>query len=177
MKLVVKNNIQSYFWRFDNNYWLRVFIDEEDKILSLYNDWGSYIYQWTSIGEKSFKQFISTCDNQYLINKLVPKEERREFDVIATKEYLQKDILYARRTGDMSKEEARYIWSLLCNIIYSMDIQDFITFVQDNDELYDFVQDSVCYKPTYLYEVFDRLFIPAIKEQFSSEVKNGNTGL
>ena len=106
--------IEKYVITYDNTgAWLAsVYID--NKTLIIVSDYGTYSYTWHNHGHDDLKNFILSCDNEYLATKAMPVEDRLEAeDFEHTKKRLLQQILSDRVTGDYSYVEARNLYNSL----------------------------------------------------------------
>lgn len=96
--------------------WAIFFLDSVGCFAAL-SDWGDWSYRWNPRGYeagdgKDFRHFIISCDDDYLLHKIAPKQE---WDGDATFKSVKEAILGMRRDGGWSKDKAREEWDLLEN--------------------------------------------------------------
>lgn len=76
--------------------------------ITCFND--SWTYCWTAMGDNTLAEFISTCDNHYLSEKLNPTVDREICDNKAYEKFAKDHIIYRRRKDCIPKEEARELY-------------------------------------------------------------------
>lgn len=91
--------------------WCRLLLEESTGRVQLISSWGTYSYRWTSIGNQTLPAFLAQCDWHYLASKFLGTDAY-VFDQPETAVGLMEWICRARRSGDLSKDQAREEWDL-----------------------------------------------------------------
>lgn len=73
------------------------------------SDYGDYAHIWTSIGDRTFKEFLCGLDKDYFLKK-TRSQDYLVFDSERTCKQLREEIIRMRREGDITKEVARQCW-------------------------------------------------------------------
>lgn len=91
LKSVHASTTEKYDFRFENFGYAIVFIDEVSGTISMKTDWGDYSFAWSKSarGTETLKEFLTSCDRGYLMNKFCSKSF---FDEEATKKLLRKEM-------------------------------------------------------------------------------------
>lgn len=101
----VKRGIcETYTLRWKNTHMWAVFMVTDNGFLSIQSDFGNYSYRWQAFGD-SFKQFLTTLDDSYLMSKLAGTE--REFYLDQTLKILVEQVLSERKQDLITEEKAR----------------------------------------------------------------------
>lgn len=74
----------------------------------IYSSYGSWGYQWGHLGEP-FKQWLLDAERDYVAGKLLGSRAY-QFDGEKSVNGLRQSLLEHRRTGDITKNDARSIW-------------------------------------------------------------------
>ena len=74
--------------------------------INVQSDWGTYAYQWTSIGERSFKEFLLGLNYSYFMGKCIGYHGEK-FSSSKTIEAIKRDIFKARRDDEIDSVVAR----------------------------------------------------------------------
>jgi hypothetical protein len=90
--------------------WAIILLDDTGTFTTV-SDYGNYGYRWTSFGD-NFREFLSHIDNGYLMSKITHGWDKK-IDLEATARGVKDYILEQRRSGDLSKEDARTEWDLV----------------------------------------------------------------
>lgn len=123
---------KAALWRYDlPNIKLEgwaIVIMSSDGYFSAVSDFGNYCYKWSSF-EGDFRKFLLDVESDYLLSKI---SRRSVFDEEKAQKNIRRAILEMRRTGGLTREEAREEWDRA-----SIDSQlDFYDFVRET-KLYD----------------------------------------
>ncbi|WAT06461.1 hypothetical protein O1V64_10945 [Rouxiella badensis] len=70
--------------------------------------WTAY---WGGMGAETVQEFFNWCSNDYLIGCLAPQLLSTVPDTDADGHFIKAKILHARRNSELSKEEAKDLWS------------------------------------------------------------------
>lgn len=92
--------------------WAIFFIDDAGCFAAL-SDYGDWSYRWNMRGMpegKGVREFLLTCDDDYILRKIAPK---REYDSEGTVKAVKEFILGMRREQQLTAEEAREEWDLI----------------------------------------------------------------
>ncbi len=87
--------------------WARIWLTD-DGCISIMSDWGNYGY-WFGAPGCEFRLFLTGCDDDYLGNKFAGG--KKEFDGEGTADAARELILYRRRKGFLSADDARREWN------------------------------------------------------------------
>lgn len=125
LKLKSKNTCEVYNIAVNNHDMVSITLDESKGLFQAHGAYGSYSHMWTSIGDKTLKEFlISICrDKHYLGTKL---SDRNYFHAEQTKSNWKNIILESRRgtsidAVELTREEARELYDFINNIDYSCE--------------------------------------------------------
>lgn len=142
--------LRRYDVRSEKGAWLGTFVIADDGYFSAVTDFGTYGYWWSSAGE-CFRSFLARIDDGYLLGKV----SREEYDGAATLKEVKARIRELRRSGSLTKEQARYEWSL----------------IEDRDELSSEVAFGMWYNDTEIdaYELACRSY-PNEARNFATQV-------
>lgn len=80
--------------------------------IMIHSSYGSWAYQWGYLGQPFKTWLANTNDRSYIAGKFLG-EKATVFDGEKTVRELQRDLLNARRQGDIEKEDARAIWDFI----------------------------------------------------------------
>jgi hypothetical protein len=96
--------------------WSKIFIEQGQRpdgtrwgYISFVSTFGNRGHVFSHIGPPSLEQFLIGCDWDYLAGKFWGLE-REVFDFNASVKGLRKQVLLARRAGDLTKDEAFDCW-------------------------------------------------------------------
>jgi len=64
-------NLSFYALKTESGNWLGSIMISENGFFSAVTDWGNFSYQWTLIGDITFKEFICQLDTHYFASKMV----------------------------------------------------------------------------------------------------------
>jgi hypothetical protein len=119
--------LRRYVVRGPNRGWAIVVLGS-DGYFSALSDWGGYAYMWTHHGHTDFREFFLKKDfakhPDYMAEKL---GRRRVYDGVQTFQGIARRILSSRRSGYLSKEEARKEWNHFEEVAagqYGMKLRD-----------------------------------------------------
>lgn len=76
--------------------------------------WSSY---WGGMGDRTISEFVRSCDNEYLIDKLAPHLNSVVGDFDNLESWFKSNVIKLRREGDLDKGDASELWgdiSLWC---------------------------------------------------------------
>lgn len=89
--------------------WLALVVITDDGYFSTVSDYGSYAYWWSSAGD-DFRRFLIGRDDDYVVGKLAPGYE---YHGDATLAAVKEAIIQVRRSGALTRDEARDEWELM----------------------------------------------------------------
>lgn len=78
----------------------------------IHSSYGSWAYQWSHLG-RPFKQWLSTHDDKHYIAGKFLADKAYVFDGEKSVRDLRQSLIEHRRTGDISKNDARTIWDFI----------------------------------------------------------------
>ena len=79
--------------------------------IDVQSDYGGYAYIWSSIGDRSLRQFLLNLDFGYFMGKAKPGYMR--FDADETAKVVRRMIVEQRRSGDITRRDARVMYDNL----------------------------------------------------------------
>ena len=100
--------------------WLGTVVVSEDGFLFCHTDYGDYNYYWGDAGS-DFVGFLLKIDADYLLRKV---SRRDEYDGDKTLRNIRQRICELRRSGSLTKAEAREEW----NRLSEFDLDDMVGF-------------------------------------------------
>lgn len=80
--------------------------------IDVQSDYGSFSHSWSAIGRGSFRDFLISLDFGYFMEKARPSY--MEFDRVASVAQIKRDLIEARRQGEIGKSDARHMFNNLC---------------------------------------------------------------
>jgi hypothetical protein len=178
-----KTTSEVYTIRFDQrDWWLQATIIENRGYLALHTSHGDWQYRWSSPG-MSFKQFLTTLNNDYLMGKL---GQRSYFNGDETKTQIKRDILNKRKEGDYSLKafDAREFYNFLTKGCRQLDTSNKKIYYRNFDEglgrniLEKIYEDDFTSIPCFmeydpaLHQFVENLW-PAFVEELRKESSNG----
>lgn len=91
-----------------HNHWVfTAYLDEN--LWTISSDYGTFSYRF-HFSSGTLKEFISSCDSDYLTRKIVPYDDQFEENWELTKIELKKEILRSRKEREISEEIANDLW-------------------------------------------------------------------
>jgi len=98
----------ALFWRPCG--YAMIFVDHVYGVLSIYSDIGSWSHAWPNgkscWGTETFEDFLCDLSSvEYLVNKLMTREERHEFDDERTRKEMLSELERARTEGEVSESD------------------------------------------------------------------------
>lgn len=180
LKNFSKDVCEKYTLRFENGVDYAMFTIDETGMFNCQSSFGNYSYKWYAFGD-NFKEFLSGLDYGYLLTKLCNKNY---FDVQNYIRDSKKAILEERRLYDLSKEEARTLWTFFDRDIDSCN--DSISIVRNeffyNEGLSEVLGPEPWYSkywPEFEYSPNQLAFVnkvyPAFANLLKEELKNNST--
>ena len=79
--------------------------------ITIWNE--AWSYGWSGMGDKTIKEFVISCDNSYLFDKLCGRKNGREPDYVKFCNNLRKDVIRYRRDGLLNHIQARKCWNII----------------------------------------------------------------
>lgn len=103
----------------DGEGWGEILISQNGMFAAV-SDYGNYAYRWRGFGGGDFREFVAGLADspEYLAEKLHPS---KIYDGRATVMNIKEAILYYRRRGNLSRNDAREEWRAL--LTYSEGIE------------------------------------------------------
>jgi hypothetical protein len=133
---IEKSLVERYYLKEDWTY-ADIHISE-DGALFIRSDYGDYTYKWGSFGD-SFKKFLISINNDYLINKLGGVNSYI-FDYDLTIKEIKKEIIKGRREG-LDNEVVREIWNEIEELEYTSIKDIFYKIIMDT-QYFDIICDN-----------------------------------
>jgi len=112
------------------DYWWAEICISEDGSLNVLSDYGNYAYAWRSIGQDTFKQFLISLHNDYLMGK-IGQGLKKEFNNSRTMKLLYQEVLERRREKDITEDEARECWDAINDVDDYKDDSEYCNSVMD----------------------------------------------
>lgn len=103
IKEVQRRDIEKHCFRIENGDPATVVFDDDTGQLCLTICEESYSYYWGNIGKQSLKEFFCSCNNDYLLKKLMGRRNMSVFDFDATIKGLKESCIEARKEGNSKK--------------------------------------------------------------------------
>lgn len=156
------------------------FTIDDSGLFQAYGSYGSYNFQWSSHGRKSFKHFILDLakDTHYFLKKV---GEGNYFYQKETKEAWKKQIILDRRGKEfesigLTKEEARTLWNIVDGIDYN-SAEGCQRQLYDNNIVWEkYCEPWYYFEPVVGYSPNERYFakevMPIFAEIIKKEVEN-----
>ena len=167
-KPVVASSATTYYVRFNPAGWATFTVDDVYGSLSIISDWGNWSRIWSadprSLGAPNFTSFLAKAGIDYLAFKLL-EGESQEINLPATIKNIKEETLRARRSREISKEQAEEIWAELQNSYYS-DEQDLLRVLCYEGEAYfeyDTIEACFSYEDNLEYKVLTELLLPTLQ--------------
>jgi hypothetical protein len=176
---VEKTTSEVYTIRFDDHrdWFIQATIIEDRGYLALHTSHGDWQYRWGSPG-KSFKHFLTTLDDSYLMGKL---GQRDFFEGNDTVKQIKNDVIEKRKQTDISAEDARTFINFVSPTkrrygAYYLDISNVEMFHRSLDEeigrnLIEKIYGEITYVPCYMgYDPSLRYFVKNLWPSFVEEL-------
>ena len=175
-----KGTKETYRLKFDLGNYQEFAIDEFCNISSS-GDYGTYSYMYwspSSIGCKSFKEFLIGLDRYYVLCKMAKEDS---FDSDNTIRNCKYEIIENRRFGSWSKEESRMVWTWLEELelqhYRESDLNNVQHMMYDNFPIedYDNLESSFMPNASYsretiaFYEIAFKAFQSILREEVSND--------
>jgi len=115
---VRKQEAETYYVSDGNGHWCYITLMMGGTVLVAspsHQYYGSYYWPERHREEPDLLKFLAQCDQQYLCSKLFA-DRYKEFNYEKTMSELKKGIIYARRSGTYSAQEARNYWDELSSV-------------------------------------------------------------
>lgn len=156
---MLKNVLKSQYGWVGNSY-----CDENLWILA--TDYGTYscFFHYSS---GTLKEFLVSCNSEYLVRKLIPQEERRTLNWDQTVKDLKKHVLESRRSRDISETTAKDLWFNLC---WNSECEQQYAY---SDETVDDWYEFVVYDESNQSIAFRKYVIEPFLEIYKKEIENG----
>lgn len=92
--------------------WAILVLDEDTGFVSIQSDYGNWDFIWPPAchGRRSLKHFLCEADYPYLAGKFFHGRGEEEFDFHGTVDKIKRDIIDARRGGEVGNENAREVY-------------------------------------------------------------------
>lgn len=133
--------------------------------LTIRSGFGDWSYEWGQPGKNGAFAFLNSCDDCYLLGKL---SSRTELDREKTEENLKRLIISCRRSGEVSRDQARESWDELDRVDYGCEASFIYSFLYIG--AFDWIEDELifdCIEMTYprsITQFFKVLFRPFLRE-------------
>jgi hypothetical protein len=98
--------------------------------------YGVYGYYWGATGERAFEDFLTQCDNDYLLSKFCQGEH--ELYAEQTHKRMRAWVIEDRRSGALKKELARELWDWLEALGDGFNDIELARELEQDDEAYKF---------------------------------------
>lgn len=146
--------------------WARIWLTN-DGCISIISDYGNYGY-WFGAPACEFRRFLIGCGDDYIHNKLSAGEH--ETDGEATDKNVRAQICALRRSGDLTREEAREEWELRSRTEWCNDFDVGIWYM--GTKLTD-AHELICYRTPMRVQMFVKVLWPLFIEQLRVELSTG----
>ncbi len=153
--------------------WARLWITS-DGCISVVSDYGNFGY-WFGAPGCEFRQFLTQCDDDYLMNKF--SAGKREVDGDQTREAVKETILSARRRGSMDKARAGEEWDLMKETDFWDEYSRFRW--HEETQISDAFEDIRTRYPSQVFHFMKKmwpLFIAELKAEIAAEAALAHPG-
>lgn len=171
------STVKAYHLVLNKLGWATFYVDDLHGTLSIVSDYGNWAHRWGRgshlCDSGNLSDFLVREDKcHYLADKLMSREERREYSPELTRKAMLAAIVAHRWEGLLSREEARRAWEGVLDISFSsvpdIVLRD-IRSAPDLDLFQDDPCECICYEPSVAYLLLRDQLLPLFLEQLRNQ--------
>lgn len=175
------STVKAYHLVLNKLGWATFYVDDVHGTLSIVSDYGNWAHRWgrgSHLCESGNLSDFLVCEGEchYLADKLMSREERREYSPELTRKAMTEVIIEHRRSQDFDRDMARGLW----DAVEAIDFRDGPDFVQQafycEEGLWYFRFGKwIRYKPSVAYLFLRDQLLPLFLEQLRNHASERET--